>query len=70
MEVVDHRAGRDFAAAVERLRWYAAQQGIEVFHRVLKSGCQIEERGERGQCGPLGSLSGHRFGGRVADFFI
>jgi hypothetical protein len=30
--------------AVERVRWYAARWGIEVFHRVLKSGCQIEER--------------------------
>jgi hypothetical protein len=34
----------DFAAAVERLRWYTLRWGIEVFHRVLKSGCQIETR--------------------------
>jgi hypothetical protein len=34
----------DFAAAVEKLRWYALRWGIEVFHRVLKSGCQIETR--------------------------
>jgi len=32
------------ADAVERVQWYAARWGIEVFHRVLKSGCQIEER--------------------------
>jgi hypothetical protein len=29
---------------VEKLRWYALRWGIEVFHRVLKSGCQIETR--------------------------
>jgi len=32
------------ADAVERIQWYAVRWGIEVFHRVLKSGCQIEER--------------------------
>jgi hypothetical protein len=30
--------------AVERLDWYAARWGIEVWHRVLKSGCRIEQR--------------------------
>jgi hypothetical protein len=34
----------DFEQAVEKLRWYALRWGIEVFHRVLKSGCQIETR--------------------------
>lgn len=34
----------DFQSAVEKLRWYALRWGIEVFHRVLKSGCQIETR--------------------------
>lgn len=34
----------DFDGAVERLRWYMLRWGIEVFHRVLKSGCQIETR--------------------------
>jgi hypothetical protein len=34
----------DFESAVEKLRWYALRWGIEVFHRVLKSGCQIETR--------------------------
>ena len=33
-----------FEQALEKLRWYAGRWGIEVFHRVLKSGCQIEER--------------------------
>lgn len=30
--------------ARERLDWYAARWGIEVWHRVLKSGCRIEAR--------------------------
>ena len=34
----------DFASALEKLRWYTGRWGIEVFHRVLKSGCQIEQR--------------------------
>jgi len=34
----------DFAAAAEKLRWYGMRWGIEVFHRVLKSGCKIETR--------------------------
>jgi hypothetical protein len=34
----------NFEAAVEKLRWYTLRWGIEVFHRVLKSGCQIETR--------------------------
>jgi len=34
----------DFAGATEKLRWYALRWGIEVFHRVLKSGCQVETR--------------------------
>lgn len=32
------------AQAVERLRWYALRWGIEVYHRVIKSGCRIEDR--------------------------
>ena len=34
----------DFAQATERLRWYTRRWGIEVYHRVLKSGCRIEDR--------------------------
>jgi hypothetical protein len=30
--------------ALTRLAWYAARWGIEVWHKVLKSGCQIEQR--------------------------
>lgn len=33
-----------FAEACEKLRWYAGRWGIEVFHRTLKSGCNIEIR--------------------------
>jgi len=30
--------------ALERLSWYAARWGIEVFHRILKSGCRVLDR--------------------------
>jgi len=33
-----------FAQAVEKLAWYTQRWGIEVYHRTLKSGCQIENR--------------------------
>jgi hypothetical protein len=33
-----------FAAAVEKVRWYAQRWQIEVLHKVLKSGCQVEQR--------------------------
>jgi len=32
------------AAATEKLAWYTQRWGIEVYHRTLKSGCQIENR--------------------------
>lgn len=32
------------AEAVERLAWYTCRWGIEVWHKILKSGCQIEAR--------------------------
>jgi len=32
------------AAAVEKLQWYCQRWQIEVFHKVLKSGCNIEQR--------------------------
>ena len=30
------------AEAVEKIRWYCVRWGIEVFHKVLKSGCAVE----------------------------
>ena len=33
-----------FEQASEKIAWYAARWGIEVYHRTLKSGCQIETR--------------------------
>ena len=30
--------------AIERVAWYACRWGIEVWHRILKSGCRIEAR--------------------------
>ena len=29
--------------AIEKLRWYALRWKIEVFHKILKSGCRVEE---------------------------
>lgn len=34
----------DAAAAQERLAWYCCRWGIEVLHKVLKSGCRLEAR--------------------------
>jgi len=33
-----------FEQACERLNWYGRRWGIEVYHRILKSGCRIEDR--------------------------
>jgi hypothetical protein len=30
--------------AIERVQWYACRWGVEVWHRILKSGCRIEAR--------------------------
>jgi hypothetical protein len=37
-------AVRTIQDAIERVTWYACRWGIEVWHRILKSGCRIEER--------------------------
>ena len=34
----------NFEQSCERLSWYAVRWNIEVYHRVLKSGCRIEDR--------------------------
>jgi hypothetical protein len=31
-------------AAIEKVRWYAQRWQIEIIHKVLKSGCQVEQR--------------------------
>jgi len=33
-----------FEQAIEKLQWYARRWTIEVLHRILKSGCRIEDR--------------------------
>ena len=38
------QAVASLADAIERIQWYTCRWGIEVFHRILKSGCQIEHR--------------------------
>ena len=37
-------AVESFEDACERVAWYTKRWGIEIFHRTLKSGCNIEER--------------------------
>jgi hypothetical protein len=32
-----------FEAAIEKLDWYSRRWKIEVFHKILKSGCKAEE---------------------------
>lgn len=34
---------RSSTEAIEKLRWYALRWKIEVFHKILKSGCRVEE---------------------------
>ena len=34
----------DLTAAIERLEWYRKRWSIEEYHRILKSGCQVEQR--------------------------
>lgn len=36
-------AVRDFQSAAEEVRWYGKRWGIETWHKVLKSGCQVED---------------------------
>ena len=42
--LVTNVAVRDFAAAVERIEWYRKRWSIEEYHRILKSGCKVEQR--------------------------
>lgn len=34
---------RSSAEAIEKLRWYALRWKIELFHKILKSGCRVEQ---------------------------
>jgi hypothetical protein len=34
----------DFNSAVEKMQWYGQRWSIEEFHRILKSGCRVEDR--------------------------
>lgn len=36
-------ATKDFAGAAEKVDWYGKRWGIEVWHKVLKSGCKVED---------------------------
>jgi hypothetical protein len=41
LTTVEVRTAED---AIERVTWYACRWGIEVWHRMLKSGCRIAAR--------------------------
>ena len=34
---------KDFASATEKVQWYGKRWGIETWHKVLKSGCKVED---------------------------
>jgi Transposase Tn5 dimerisation domain len=36
-------AVKDFESAAEKVRWYGKRWGIEIWHKVLKSGCKVED---------------------------
>jgi hypothetical protein len=42
--LLSNRPVHSLEQALERLQWYACRWNIEVFHRTLKSGCNIEDR--------------------------
>ncbi len=54
-----------FEEAKTALARYAKRWGIEIYHRVLKSGCRIEDR-QLGSSQASGKLSGDRYGRGVA----
>jgi hypothetical protein len=33
---------KDFESATEKVRWYGKRWGIEIWHKVLKSGCKVD----------------------------
>jgi hypothetical protein len=36
-------AVKDFESATQKVQWYAKRWGIEIWHKVLKSGCKVED---------------------------
>jgi len=34
---------KSFAGAAEKIEWYSRRWGIEIWHKVLKSGCKVED---------------------------
>jgi hypothetical protein len=34
---------KDFESATEKVQWYGRRWGIEIWHKVLKSGCKVED---------------------------
>jgi hypothetical protein len=46
-----HLPVRSRREAIEKLEWYAMRWKIEVFHKILKSGCKAEESSSEPQNG-------------------
>lgn len=40
--LLTNTAVSNYDEAVEKMKWYRLRWGIEVFHKILKSGCQVE----------------------------
>ncbi|MDQ0562970.1 hypothetical protein QO004_004779 [Rhizobium mesoamericanum] len=56
----------DITAAIEKLEWYALRWKVEVFHKVMKSGCGAEKaRLETA----IGEVPCPHCGGQLADIF-
>ena len=43
MGAADEPARRGLQGACEKVQWYGKRWGIETWHKVLKSGCQVED---------------------------
>jgi hypothetical protein len=41
--LLTNRSTADFAAATEKIEWYGKRWNIETWHKVLKSGCKVED---------------------------
>ncbi|MGC9271287.1 MAG: hypothetical protein ACP5E6_14170, partial [Acidiphilium sp.] len=42
-KLITNLAARSRRDAIEKLQWYALRWKIEVFHKILKSGCKAED---------------------------
>ena len=43
MEIADRSGSAHAGRGIEKIRWYALRWKIEIFHKILKSGCKAED---------------------------